>query len=139
MMTIEFNELTFEGLRVNKYEEFPWNSRSERKEFLKSLVEGKADYNREKYKNILERETKEEIHLDLSRSYVSGIVGLVFLGLAVIVATKVMLPAILALVAIAGICALGKQAYKRRAKVGYMGLKMTPELIDLVFDSNIKV
>lgn len=138
-MIIEFNELTFEGLRVNKYEDFPWNSKKERKEFLRNLLDGRVNYNREKYKNLLEKETKEEIHLDLSKSYVSGFFGLALLGLGVIMAMKLMLTAVLVLIGIAGVCILAKEVFKRRARVGYMGLKMTPQLIDLVFDSDIKL
>ena len=77
--------------------------------------------------------------ISLRKTAVKNGIGIGLLGLGVIMAMKLMLTAVLVLIGIAGVCILAKEVFKRRARVGYMGLKMTPQLIDLVFDSDIKL
>ena len=135
MITIEFQEFTFDGLRINKYEEYPWTNKKEKKEFFKELLEGKADYNKDKFKRIVAKELKEGIHLDLSKSYISGICGLIVLGIMVLLAAKVAVTTLIVLGVISLTFILGRYIFRSKALSSYVGYRISPMFIDMFFEA----
>ena len=66
-ITFTFGDLEFSGLPLQKYNEYPWSNKKERREFYSELLENGSDAAREKTKLFLKKEEQEGFHINFSR------------------------------------------------------------------------
>jgi len=132
-MTITFGNYTFEGLKVRKYESYPWSNNDERADFYTDLSRNSTNYNKEKAIRFSEKEASEAIHMNLSRSYVFTSLSILCLVLmaTTLSATTIVGTAILGL--IGALCLVGKYIFKRKAVESHNNLFQDYAVIEMLF------
>jgi len=132
-MTITFDSFAFEGLKLKKYEDYPWGNPKEKQDFYSNLQNESTNYNKEKAIRFSEKEAGEAIHIGLSKSYVFttlSIFCLVVMALTFSIAT---FAGTLTLGVLSGLFLLGKFVSRKQAQNSYSNLQMDYNVIEQIF------
>ena len=70
MIKMQFGKFEFDGLRIKRYEKYPWATPEERKTFFGKLQEDGTHYSKERWIRFSEKEAAELIHVNMSKSYI---------------------------------------------------------------------
>jgi hypothetical protein len=132
-MKITFNDFEFEGLKLNKYVDFPWANSKEKTDFYENLVKNSTNYNKDKAKRFCEMEAKESIHINLSRSYIATGISIFGLILMAMMITTMSLGLTLGLSGLVIVGLVGKWIFRKKASFELFGLKMDNQFIDMIF------
>ena len=133
-MKIGYAELGFSGFKfAEDKSQYSWKSKKEYNDLCNSLVEDGSELSRVKYQNILNLQYKEEIHVRLSFHFVLKYIAYFLIGISFL--------AIFAQASIFGAVTLGlsfvsyllHRDFLRKTRESYMGYKMAPEMLKLLF------
>jgi len=130
---IYFKEnLSFNGLKLRKTNSYPWKNRREKITYYDDLL-GRKD--RESYKELSKKETIEEIHIYLSKSFMSEYLSYFLSLVSLLLIYKFHLVEVgVTTLIISLMCILGKFIYRNKADKNYNTLDMVDIMIDFVFD-----
>ena len=133
MIVIEFGKFQFNGLKLERYEKYPWSTPEERKDFFGKLHEEKTNYSKERWIRFSEKEAKELIHVNMSKFYVFrllGIIGIVMMFLS---------PGLLGTILLGAIglgCLISGRIFKSMAIESWMHLQMDYMMAEMIFPKN---
>jgi hypothetical protein len=130
---IEYHEHTFQGLKLSKYEEYPWENETESEAYFKRLLHDKSDVNMRLFIQMQKKESLESIHINLSRKFVASFLAIIFLAIALIMI--VIGFAILAIInsAFCLIMILLSIYFNWKSDRQYRDILLTPILIEMIF------
>ena len=141
MIKFLYDKYEFCGLKFKKCEEYPWENNIEKNEFYSKLYKELTNYNKEKIFRFLEKETSEEIHINLSKSFISSFLSILFLIIAGVLFTSTVTFTIgiipwvcICIIVVNSLLALFLQhVYKKKAKISLSMLKLSYSLINGIF------
>ncbi|MGA1977982.1 MAG: hypothetical protein ABSG89_09030 [Bacteroidales bacterium] len=135
-LEIEYNEYSFQGLKLRKYEEYPWNNVKEKEIYFKNLLQDKSETSMLLYIHMLNKESLESIHVNLSRKFVARYLAVLFLGISL---TMMIIGFALGTYVNSALCLLLLVCnfyFTRKANEHYKDVLLTPILIEMVFTMN---
>ena len=134
----EFGGVLFQGLKFNRTKKYS-------EKFFDELTEEGSHYSKIKYRDAVKELQLEGIHIKLSYSHIARVLSIFTLIIAVIVGIKYkiqiptlsILPA-LCIIGFSFIAHLFFQFFKRKANELFMGLELSKNLVDLLFNKKNK-
>jgi hypothetical protein len=131
---IGYGELGFTGLKFSEDKsQYSWETKSEYDELCNSLVEDGSELSKIRYQNILNLQYKEEIHVKLSFSFLLKFVSYFLMGvcfMAIFAQASIFAMTILGM---SSISYLLHKYFLTKTRESYMGYKMAPEMLKLLF------
>lgn len=124
MISIEFREQIFDGLRFKK-------SNTYSDDYFDRLKDEGSHYSQMKYLDAINDQLNEQIHIKLSYSIISKILAVIFIGIAFL-SFKLFWPSII-LAFLAIFFQIMFNVYQRRARDLFMGKDMSKDLVELIF------
>lgn len=124
MISIEFREQIFDGLRFKK-------SNTYSDDYFDRLKNEGSHYSQIKYLDAINDQLNEQIHIKLSYSIISKLLAIIFIVIAFISFKFFWSSIILAFIAI--FFQIMFNVYQRRAQDLFMGKEMSRDLVELIF------
>lgn len=128
MMQFLFDKYEFGGLRVKKCEVYPWTNKKEKMKFFMELIKNNTNYNKEKLFKFLEKETIEQIHINLSKSFIFNAISIFCIILAgIVLFTSLTTSIILAIFSF--VTLFFKYIYRTKANLNLSTMRLTFSLV----------
>jgi len=129
MITFEFGEFEFEGVKLKKNEEYPWKNNKEKIKLFNELIEEK---NKEQAIRLLKKESIELIHINLSKSAITSTMSIVCAILMALTLSIFTFTQTIILGGIGFLLLFMKYIYERKAKHIFINLKLDIFMINEV-------
>ena len=131
---VGYGELEFTGLKFSEDKsQYSWNGQKEYEKLCNELVEDGSNLSRIRYQNMINTQYKEEIHVNLSFSFLLKYLAYFLIGVSFLaIATQSLIFGSVVLILSVGSYLFHKY-FLGKTKISYMGYKMAPEFLKLLF------